>query len=150
MKSTIVRRPNVVLIRTLLMATALALVLIAQTGSVSARTFKNGSISVSQHEYVGICKDTGGTPSRAGSRKVTCDYGDGYSSTCDFKTNTCEDTIPMLVPGSDQPIIVSTTDEMSVEPGAEQGPATVRPVDSGAAIQAPVGVHDSSVLDPLP
>lgn len=59
-----------------------------------AQTFKNGTVSVSQHEYVGICKELGGTPSRAGSRMVTCDMGGGYSSTCNFKTNTCTDTIP--------------------------------------------------------
>lgn len=72
----------------------------------SAQTFQNGRVSVSQHEYVGICKSLGGTPSRAGSRQVTCDMGGGYSSTCNFKTNTCSDTIPdRIVPGAGSPLL---------------------------------------------
>ena len=120
---------------------------IAGLGSVSARTFKNGSVSVTQHEYVGICKDQGGTPSRAGPRQVKCDMGGGYSSTCNFKTNKCEDTIPMVVTPQD-PTGVVTTDELSADAGTDQGqPDTVQPVDTGAI--APLRGHDASALDPL-
>ena len=61
---------------------------------VGAETFTHGAISVTQHEYVGICKGAGGASSRVSSGVVKCDMGGGYSSTCNFKTNTCSDTIP--------------------------------------------------------
>ena len=121
---------------------------IAGLGSVSARTFKNGSVSVTQHEYVGICKDQGGTPSRAGPRQVKCDMGGGYSSTCNFKTNKCEDTIPMVVPQGDQSPVIDNADSLVVEQGSESSqPEIIQPVDTGAVV--PLRGHDASALDPL-
>lgn len=136
--------------RALPMITALVLALLmiglAQSGPVSAKDFK-GHVSVSQHEYVQICKDTGGSPSRAGSRKVKCDYGDGYSSTCNFKTNTCVDTIPMIVTPQDSTAVV-TTGTLAVDPGTDQAqPEIVQPLNTGAI--APLRGHDASALDPL-
>jgi len=118
---------------------------IAGIGSVSAETFKNGAISVSQHEYVGICKDTGGTPSRAGPRQVKCDYGDGYSSTCNFKTMKCEDTIPMIVPDQDQSPVVDNSGVIATDRGTDAPqPVQVQPV-----FAAPADGHDGSALDPI-
>ena len=136
----------------LVLATALALMIVGLTGfgTASAQTFKNGTISVSQHEYVGICKDLGGTPSRAGARKVKCDMGDGYSSTCDFKTNKCEDTIPMLVPDQGQFPGVNESSGIAPERSLESGQKIeVQPVQVAPVYEAPVGGHDGSGLDPI-
>ena len=119
-------------------------------GAVSAQTFKGGKVSVTQHEYVGICKDLGGTPSRAGSRQVKCDMGGGYSSTCNFKTNTCEDTIPMVVPGQDQLPVVDTTGVIAADPGTDASqPVVLQPGVIAPATVAPSGGTDGSALAPL-
>jgi len=123
---------------------------IAGIGSVSAETFKNGKVSVTQHEYVGICKDLGGTPSRAGPRQVKCDMGGGYSSTCNFKTNTCEDTIPMVVPDQDQSPVVDNSGLIASDPGTDSSqPVVIQPVNVVPARVAPSGGDDGSALDPI-
>jgi hypothetical protein len=129
----------------LVMTLAVMLFGVAGLGSVSAQTFKNGAISVSQHEYVGICKDTGGTPSRAGPRQVKCDYGDGYSSTCNFKTMKCEDTIPMIVPDQGQSPVVDTSGVIAPDRTSDTSqPTIIQPVQI-----APAGGRDGSALDPI-
>jgi hypothetical protein len=129
----------------LVMALAVMLFGLAGLGTVSAQTFKNGAISVSQHEYVGICKDTGGTPSRAGPRQVKCDYGDGYSSTCNFKTMKCEDTIPMIVPDQGQSPVVDNSGLIAPDRASDTSQPTVfQPV-----YIAPADGHDGSALDPI-
>ena len=118
--------------------------------AVSAQTFKNGTVSVTQHEYVGICKDLGGTPSRAGPRQVKCDMGGGYSSTCNFKTNKCEDTIPMIVPDQGQFPVVDTTGVVASDPGTDASqPVVIQPVVIAPATVAPSGGTDGSALAPL-
>src|SRR6185369_2001829 len=138
------RRRGIMMVR-LVRVLAVVVFGIAGIGSVSAETFKNGAISVSQHESVGICKDTGGTPSRAGPRQVKCDYGDGYSSTCNFKTMKCEDTIPMIVPDQDQSPVVDNSGVIATDRGTDAPqPVQVQPV-----FAAPVDGHDGSALDPI-
>jgi hypothetical protein len=123
---------------------------VAGIGAVSAQTFKNGTISVSQHEYVGICKDQGGTPSRAGPRQVKCDMGGGYSSTCNFKTMKCEDTIPMIVPDQRETPVVDNSGTFAVDPGTDTSqPIVIQPVVIAPATFAPSGGTDGSALAPL-
>jgi hypothetical protein len=57
-------------------------------------------ISISQHAFVQLCKDTGGTPTRVSTYVVKCSYPDGHSSTCNFVTKQCTDYIPPeITPG---------------------------------------------------
>src|SRR5690242_5854033 len=51
-----------------------------------------GNITISQHAFVQLCKDTGGTPRRVGTSVVACSYPDGQTSTCNFVTKQCSDT----------------------------------------------------------
>jgi hypothetical protein len=63
------------------------LVLGATIGLAGAAT---GKISVSQSEYVAICRSTGGTVFESPGF-VVCKYPDGNLSVCNFDTMTCED-----------------------------------------------------------
>jgi hypothetical protein len=72
--------------------------------SAGAETFP-GNVSVSQNEYVKICRDLGGKTSSVGTRQVKCDMGGGYSSVCNFKTMKCTDTIPFTQPQAGEPVL---------------------------------------------
>ena len=51
-------------------------------------------ISISQHAFVQLCKDTGGTPRSVDTYVVKCTYPDGATSTCNFVTKECTDYVP--------------------------------------------------------
>lgn len=76
--------------------------------------------------------------------------GGGYSSTCNFKTNTCEDTIPMVVPDQDQSPVVDNSGLIASDPGTDSSqPVVIQPVNVAPARVAPSGGHDGSALDPI-
>lgn len=60
-------------------------------------------ISISQHAYVQVCKDTGGTPTRVTTYVVKCTYPNGATSTCNFVTKQCTDTPPTSITPGDNP-----------------------------------------------
>ena len=130
---------------------ALALVLfgVAGIGSASAETFP-GVVSISQSEFVDMCKDVGGTPSRVKSRTVKCDMGGGYSSTCEFKTNTCTDTIPTSQPSEDESPVVGNSGTIAVDPSPSPSePVVLQPIIVAPVFAAPANGTDGSMLMPL-
>lgn len=71
------------------------LVLGAAMGAADAR-----NVVISQHDYVKLCKSTGGTPTTAGPHMVRCSYPGKLTSTCNFDTGLCTDVIPFTQPGN--------------------------------------------------
>ncbi len=71
---------------------AMFAVLAALGGDHSANAEPKRNIIISQNEFVAACKEHGGTSKSVGTRVVECKNGK-ITSTCNFKTNVCEDVI---------------------------------------------------------
>lgn len=118
-----------------LAALALALLL---THAASAATKVKGTVRVSAQEYANICDDYGASDISVGTNSqghttVSCGWSDGTSSVCDFKTNTCVDTIPM------------TTSDPRHDFRAAINQANALPVSVATATPAPVRIAIGAV-----
>jgi hypothetical protein len=112
------------------MVAALALVLVL-THSVSAATKVKGRVTVTAQQYANICDDYGASDISVGKNSqghttVSCSWSNGVSSTCDFKTKTCDDTIPRTVPGNPLRHFNTAINVGVAQPASTPTPAPIR------------------------
>ncbi|HEY8448736.1 MAG TPA: hypothetical protein VIL01_16665 [Thermomicrobiales bacterium] len=126
-----------------------ALVLGVATAPADAATKIKSKVGISANEFADVCDEFGASDitvrkNKKGDKIVTCTWSDGFSSSCNFSTKECVDTIPRR---GDKRLLDSgiASDAGMIQANAGGSDATATPVVNQAEAQEAVVVAASAI-----